>query len=147
MLHTVYSCAENTLWSGSSGVWLPGTSEGGCGADLQPGSAAGFGSQSLLPALRDRAGLGEAWRCPRGSRLKPLAPIFSSLWDAVPRFFQHFLFQTKPKEYNPEQEVFITRDPSPVPAAGLCPRPHGLWAPSTAPSPCCREQTHQTGFQ
>lgn len=61
--------------------------------------------------------------------------------------FQHFLFQTKPKEYNPEQEVFITRDPSPVPAAGLCPRPRGLRAPSTAPSPRCREQTHQTGFQ
>lgn len=47
-------------------------------------------------------------------------------------FFQHFLFQMKPKEYNPEQEVLITRDPSPALAAEQYLRWSGLAAPVTA---------------
>lgn len=138
MLHTVYSCAENTPWSSSSRVRLPGTSEGG--------SAVGFGSRSLLPAPRDRAGLGEAWRCPRDPA-RSLSLLFFPLSGMLFHFFSALPVPDETQRVNPEQEVFITRDPSPVPAAGLCPRPRGLRAPSTAPSPRCREQTHQTGFQ
>lgn len=49
-------------------------------------------------------------------------------------FFQHFLLQTKPKEYNPEQEVLLTRDPSPALAAERYPGQPGLLSPITAPS-------------
>lgn len=49
-------------------------------------------------------------------------------------FFQHFLLQTKPKEYNPEQEVLLTRDPSAALAAERYPGQPGLLSPITAPS-------------
>lgn len=49
-------------------------------------------------------------------------------------FFQHFLFQMKSKEYNPELEVLVTRYPCPALAAEWYPRRPGLPA-RHCPSP------------
>lgn len=95
-------------------------------ASAMPGPAA------ALPSVESRCRPRTARSAPAWSLLAPF--FFLSLW-CCSTFFQHFLFHTKPKEYNPEQEVFITRDPSLGPTAGPCPRQGGLGAPSTAPSP------------
>lgn len=67
------------------------------------------------------------------SCLKAFGPmVFFFSLGCCSMFFQHFLFQMKPKEYNPEQEVLITRDPSPALAAERYLRWSGLRAPVTA---------------
>lgn len=103
-----------------------------------------FGFKSLLPAPRGllaagfEGGLGRALgrcRCRgrcwcRAGRQQPRAAhsLPEAFWSPLffppllflgccSMFFQHFLFQMKPKEYNPEQEVLLTRDPSPGLAA------------------------------
>lgn len=106
-------------------------SEGGLGCALRgrPGARAlpGMGLAAPQQPPRAEAAAGRArpaWFLPEAFR----PPIFLSL-GCCSVFFQHFLLQTKPKEYNPEQEVLVTRDPGPALAAAIPavsrPSPHG----------------------
>lgn len=90
------------------------------------GRAAAASVGEPLPAERDLL----------SSCLKAFGPVFFFFsLGCCSMFFQHFLFQMKPKEYNPEQKVLITRDPSPALAAERYLRWPGLAAPATAPLP------------